>query len=79
MIGLPHPKWRERPLLIVALQEGKELDKKEVIDHLKGEVAEWWLPNDIVTIEEMPLSATGKIKKTVLREIFKDHQWPADD
>jgi len=79
VIGLPHPKWRERPLLIVALQEGKELDKKEVIDHLKGEVAEWWLPNDIVTIEEMPLSATGKIKKTVLREIFKDHQWPSDD
>jgi len=79
VIGRPHPKWRERPLLIVVLQKGKELDKKDIIDHLKDEVAEWWLPDDIVTIDEIPLSATGKIKKTVLREIFKDHQWPEED
>lgn len=79
VIGLPHPKWRERPLLIVVLGEGKELDKQDIIDHLTEEVADWWLPNDIVTIDEMPLSATGKIRKTVLREMFKDHQWPKED
>ena len=75
VIGLPHKKWRERPLLIVQLEEGQALDKDSILKYLEGKVAKWWLPNDIVTIDELPLSATGKTKKTTLREHFKDHKW----
>ncbi|MEE8258458.1 MAG: long-chain fatty acid--CoA ligase, partial [Sphingomonadales bacterium] len=76
VIGLKHKKWRERPFLIVVLEEGKDLDKKSILDFLRKRVAKWWLPDDIVAIEELPLSATGKILKTELREMFKDHKLP---
>lgn len=76
VIGRPHKKWRERPLLIVVLEEGAVLDKDSILKFLTGKVAKWWLPNDIVTVDEMPLSGTGKVKKTGLRETFKDHKWP---
>jgi fatty-acyl-CoA synthase len=76
VIGRPHKKWRERPLLIVVLEEGRTLDKNSILEFLTGKVAKWWLPNDIVTVDKMPLSGTGKVKKTELRETFKDHKWP---
>ncbi|MCH7631102.1 MAG: long-chain fatty acid--CoA ligase, partial [Proteobacteria bacterium] len=62
--------------LIVVLEEGAVLDKDSILEFLTGKVAKWWLPNDIVTVDEMPLSGTGKVKKTGLRETFKDHKWP---
>jgi len=76
VIGLPHKKWRERPLLLVQLEPGRKLDKDSILAYLETKVAKWWLPNDIVTIDELPLSGTGKIKKTGLREKFNDHPWP---
>lgn len=76
VIGLPHQKWDERPLLVVSLN-GESLDKDSVIALLTTKVAKWWLPDDIVIVDELPLTATGKLDKKVLRVQFADHQWPA--
>ncbi len=74
-IGLPHPKWDERPLLVVVKAEGAEVTPAEIIDLLRGKFAEWQLPDDIVFVDELPHTATGKISKKTLREAFKDHVW----
>jgi len=76
VIGMPHKKWRERPLLIIVLEKGKKLDKASILKYLENHVAKWWLPDDIVTIPELPISATGKILKTELRETFKAYKLP---
>jgi fatty-acyl-CoA synthase len=76
VIGLPHPKWDERPLLIVVAKPGCELAPDAVIVFLEGKVAKWQLPDDIVFVAEMPHGATGKVLKTQLREMFKDHRLP---
>jgi fatty-acyl-CoA synthase len=73
VIGVPHPKWSERPLLVVVRKEGSEADKEEILDWLKDKVAKWWLPDDVVYVDEIPHTATGKIQKTELRKRFKDH------
>jgi len=78
VIGIPHPKWDERPLLIVVPKEGHEPRKEELLAFLEDKVAKWWLPNDVVTVEEIPHTATGKIKKTALREQFKDYSFPTE-
>jgi len=79
VIGLPHKKWRERPLLIVVLEEGKKLNKKSILKFIEKRCAKWWLPDDIVTLDELPHSATGKVKKNDLRDMFKDHKWPPEE
>ena len=76
VIGLPHPKWDERPLLIVVAKSGCELVPDTVISFLEGKVAKWQLPDDVVFLAEMPHGATGKVLKTRLREMFKDHRLP---
>lgn len=76
VIGIFHPKWDERPLLVLVAQNGKELAKDEVIDFLRGKVAKWWLPDDVVYVEEIPHTATGKIQKMELRQQFKDYKLP---
>lgn len=76
VIGLPHPKWDERPLLIVQLKEGETATKEEFIEFLPGKVAKWWLPDDVVFVDSIPLTATGKIQKLELRETFKDYKLP---
>jgi len=76
VIGLPHPKWDERPLLIVVAKAGCELARDAVIGFLEGKVAKWQLPDDVVFLPEMPHGATGKVLKTQLREMFKDHRLP---
>lgn len=76
VIGLPHPKWDERPLLILVLKEGKTLGRDEMIDFLRDKVAKWWLPDDVVVVEEIPHTATGKIQKTALRTQYEGHVWP---
>ncbi|MEO0499936.1 MAG: long-chain-fatty-acid--CoA ligase, partial [Pseudomonadota bacterium] len=76
VIGLPHPKWDERPLLIVVPKAGAEPTKDAVLDHLKGRIAKWWMPDDVVFVDEIPHTATGKIQKLALRAQFKDHVLP---
>src|SRR6516162_2927813 len=76
VIGLPHPKWDERPLLIVVTKPSRELAFEAVIGFLEGKVAKWQLPDDVVFLPEMPHGATGKVLKTQLREMFKEHRLP---
>jgi fatty-acyl-CoA synthase len=76
VIGVAHPKWTERPLLIVVLDEGKEAGKDELLGFLKGKVADWWIPNDVVFVDELPHTATGKVKKIELRQRFADYALP---
>jgi len=75
VIGLPHPRWDERPLACVVTRpeaRGK-LDAKAIIEHLRPHVAKWWLPDDVVWIDEVPRTSVGKFNKKALRERFKDH------
>jgi fatty-acyl-CoA synthase len=76
VIGLPHPKWDERPLLVVVAKPGCELAPDAVIGFLAGKVAKWQLPDDVVFLVDMPHGATGKVLKTRLREMFKEHRLP---
>jgi fatty-acyl-CoA synthase len=76
VIGVAHPKWDERPLLIVQKKPEVELDKKELIEFLGSKVAKWWLPDDVQFVEAIPHTATGKILKTRLRDDFKDYKLP---
>jgi fatty-acyl-CoA synthase len=76
VIGVYHPKWDERPLLIVQLKPGETATRQEFLDFLKGKVAKWWIPDDVVFVEQIPLGSTGKIDKKRLREQFKDYRLP---
>ena len=76
VIGVPHPKWSERPLACVVVRPDETLTKDELLDHLKGRVATWWLPDDVVFIEEIPKTSVGKFSKKTLREQFSDHELP---
>jgi fatty-acyl-CoA synthase len=75
VIGLPHPKWSERPLLIVLRDAGSEIDEQGVLDYLDGKIAKWWMPDRVVFVDEIPHTATGKIQKMALREQFKDFEF----
>jgi fatty-acyl-CoA synthase len=70
VIAIPHPKWRERPLLVVKLRPGQTATAAEFLDFLKGKIANWWMPDDVTFVDEMPLGATGKLDKKVLRARF---------
>jgi fatty-acyl-CoA synthase len=76
VIGVAHPKWTERPLLIVVAAEGQEIDKQELLGYFKGKVADWWIPNDVAVVTELPHTATGKVKKIELRKQFADYALP---
>ena len=76
MIGLPHQKWGERPLLIAVPKEGKTPTREAVIQFISARVAKWMVPDDVVFVKELPHTATGKLLKTKLREDFKDHTLP---
>jgi acyl-CoA synthetase (AMP-forming)/AMP-acid ligase II len=73
VVGVYHPKWDERPLLIVTLKKGKSARRDELIEHLRPQVAKWWLPDDMVVIDEMPYTATGKIRKADLRKTYANY------
>jgi fatty-acyl-CoA synthase len=77
VIGAAHAKWDERPVLILKLKEGEALDRQEHLDFLQGKIAKWWMPDDVVAVDEIPLGATGKIDKKLLRERMKDYRLPA--
>lgn len=76
VIGLKHPKWDERPLLVCVKREGREPTKEEVLGYLDGKIAKWWMPDDVVFVEEIPHTAAGKIRKTALRDTFRDYVLP---
>jgi 3-(methylthio)propionyl---CoA ligase len=76
VIGLPHPKWDERPLLVVVPKQGREPTGPVLIDFLRDKLAKWQLPDDVVFIPEIPHGGTGKVLKTRLREMFKEHRLP---
>ncbi|MGZ5961265.1 MAG: 3-(methylthio)propionyl-CoA ligase [Rhizomicrobium sp.] len=76
VIGVRHPKWDERPLLIVVLKPGKTATREELLAYLTDKIAKWWMPDDVQFVEEIPHTATGKIQKTVLREQFGAYRLP---
>jgi fatty-acyl-CoA synthase len=76
VIGAPHPKWVERPVLVVKLEPGVKSSKEEFLAFLDGKIAKWWMPDDIVFVEDIPLGATGKIDKKLIRERMKDYVLP---
>jgi 3-(methylthio)propionyl---CoA ligase len=75
-IAIAHPKWGERPLLVAVRKPGAEVDKADVLAFLEDKVARFWLPDDIVFVEELPHTATGKLQKSALRERFRDYRLP---
>ncbi|MFL0504322.1 long-chain fatty acid--CoA ligase [Ureibacillus sp. 179-F W5.1 NHS] len=74
VIAVPHEKWQERPLACVVLKEGKQTTKEELISYLEGQFAKWWLPDDVVFINEIPKTSVGKFLKAKLRDELKDYQ-----
>ena len=76
VIGIAHPKWDERPLLVIVKNEGAEVAKEEILGYLEGKIAKWWMPDDVVFVDEIPHTATGKIQKLTLRQQFEDYQLP---
>jgi 3-(methylthio)propionyl---CoA ligase len=76
VIGVRHPKWDERPLLIVVKRHGTDLTREALLDFYDGKIARWWLPDDVVFVDELPHTATGKLSKRALRERFRDYRLP---
>ena len=76
VIGIAHPKWDERPLLVVVAKDGHSPKTNEVLDFLKPRIAKWWMPDDVQVVKEIPHTATGKINKLKLRETFKGYKLP---
>ncbi len=79
VIGAAHPKWDERPVLVLKLKPGESQDKQEHLDFLVGKIAKWWMPDDVVFVDDIPLGATGKIDKKIVRERLKDYRLPTAD
>jgi len=77
VIGIRHPKWDERPLLVVVLKKDAKASKEELLAYLEGKIAKWWMPDDVAFVNEIPHTATGKIQKTALRAQFKDYVLPS--
>ena len=75
-IGVMHPKWDERPLLVIVLKKGETATKEEILAFMQGKIAKWWMPDDVVFVDEIPHTATGKIQKMTLRKQFHDYRLP---
>jgi fatty-acyl-CoA synthase len=76
VIGIAHPKWDERPLLIVVKKAGQEVTREQLLDFMRDKIAKWWMPDDVAFVDSLPHTATGKLLKTKLREEFRDHKLP---
>jgi fatty-acyl-CoA synthase len=74
VIGVAHPKWQERPLMLVVRRAGPQVSAEDLTSHLSARLAKWWLPDEILFVDELPHTATGKILKTKLREQYKNHR-----
>ena len=76
VIGLPHPKWDERPLLLVRARDGETVTKQGVLDYLAPRIAKWWTPDEVLVVDDLPHTATGKLLKTELRARYRDYKLP---
>jgi fatty-acyl-CoA synthase len=76
VVGVAHPKWDERPLLLVKLKEGQTATKEEYLAFLEGKIAKWWMPDDVLFVADIPLGATGKIDKKLIRQQLADYVLP---
>ena len=74
VIGVPHPKWDERPLVVAVRRAGSTLTTGELLTFYQGRIAKWWMPDDVLFVDELPHGATGKLLKTKLRELYGNHQ-----
>jgi len=72
VIGIHHPRWQERPLLVVVRRQDKAVSREELVEFLRPQMASWWLPEDVAFVDALPMTATGKVHKVTLREQFKD-------
>ena len=77
VIGIEHPKWDERPLLVIVKKDGADPDGADILKFMEGKIAKWWMPNDVAFVDEIPHTATGKISKLQLRQAFEDYSFPA--
>ena len=73
-IGVPHPKWDERPILVVVKKPGMDITAADLLQFLSGKVAKWWLPDAVEFVDEIPHTGTGKISKKDLRDRFRDYR-----
>jgi fatty-acyl-CoA synthase len=78
-IGVPHPKWDERPVLVIVTSDGKEVDKDSIITHVSERVAKWQKPDDVIFVDEIPHTATGKISKLELRKLVANLDYKHPD
>ncbi|AOY92390.1 long-chain fatty acid--CoA ligase [Cupriavidus sp. USMAA2-4] len=76
VIGVTHPKWQERPLLVVVKRPGQQVSAAELLEFVAGRVAKWWVPDDVAFVDALPHTATGKLLKLKLREQFRDYVLP---
>jgi len=76
VIGVKHPKWYERPLLVIVLKKDQAATREDILRFMQGKIASWWMPDEVVFVDGIPHTATGKIQKTVLRERFKNFVLP---
>ncbi|MEG0043613.1 MAG: long-chain fatty acid--CoA ligase, partial [Massilia sp.] len=76
-IGVAHPKWDERPLLVVVRRPGMDVTRDALISWFEGKVARWWTPDDVVFADSLPVGGTGKIQKNRLRETYARHRLPS--
>ena len=76
VIGIKHPKWDERPIVVAVKKPGQEVSKEEVLRFYEGKIAKWWMPDDVVFVAELPHTATGKLSKLTLREKFREYRLP---
>jgi fatty-acyl-CoA synthase len=70
---VPHPRWQERPLLLIVPRPGAAPSRESVLAFLAERVARWWLPDDVLVVPELPHTATGKLLKAILRETYRNH------
>jgi fatty-acyl-CoA synthase len=75
-VGVAHPKWDERPIMVVVLKPGSEASRSELLDFYQGKIAKWSMPDDVIFVDELPHTGTGKLQKVKLRERLRDYHWP---
>jgi fatty-acyl-CoA synthase len=75
VIGVKHPKWDERPIVVAVKKPGQEVSKEELLKFYEGKIAKWWMPEDVVFVSELPHTATGKLSKLTLRRQFEDYRF----